>query len=92
MNREQFKHLQGRLEHAARTLRNRYKRPTKPADVLAAERKVRAWEGREDKMDRAHHAAVDKRVGAVRELLYFDDPTKALAAVKKLEAGAAKER
>jgi hypothetical protein len=92
MNRDQFKHLQSRLEAAARTLRNDYKRPPKPADVAQAERTVSAWEKHEEKLDRAHRNKVDSRVCTAREALYFDDPTKALAAVKKLETEAAAVR
>lgn len=88
MNREQLKHLHERLSKARQSL-SPYRivdQEKPPAAVVRARKVVKAWEARRIKKREAIMKKITAAAREVEEAIFFGDPVKALAALKKFEA------
>lgn len=88
MNQAQRKHLQERIDNAYRNHRNASYDANKvatPAAVKKAMATVKAWEETLEKAQDAQRKKIRQAKQGAEEALFFEDPAKALKAVRVFE-------
>lgn len=87
MNQQQTKHLRERLNRASRKV-NCYRENIgqMPPEVKKAKAIIAAWDKKNEAINDARRDKLNAAVAMVEEAIFFGDPAKALAALKKFEA------